>query len=236
MPGVGIAEEEPVLFAQSGRSNGVFHEIVVELETTIFEIDTQQRPIGERVIDSLAERAARQIAARLFEEDQSMIETLANGTTLAAAHGGPFPWPCLGAAQVLLDAVMESLKQVSRELHEGLNTMATERNLSPRLTGYGTQVMNGAVVLGFQLAERYDSHMSAPLVHYIRIVGPNLELVDTSYAITYERSPTNYPEPYYEGRLADTDGLQAAVNSQKHAIFAALLRELNRLLEAEAAK
>ena len=63
LAGLGLAEEEPVLFAQSGRPNGVFHEVVVDLETTIFEIDTQQRPVGERVIDRLAKSAAREITA-----------------------------------------------------------------------------------------------------------------------------------------------------------------------------
>ena len=112
MAGLGIAEEQPVLLSEGGRSNGVFHEVVVDLDSTIFEIDTQQRPIGERVIDGLAKSAARQITARLFEEDQSTVETLANGTALAAAHRGPFPWTCLAAAQVLLDAVeMSDLTQ-----------------------------------------------------------------------------------------------------------------------------
>ena len=59
LAGVGIAEEQPVLLSEGGRSNGVFHEVVVELEATIFEIDTQKRPIGERVIDGLAKSAAR---------------------------------------------------------------------------------------------------------------------------------------------------------------------------------
>ena len=57
------SSKQPVLLSDCGRSNGVFHEVVVELEATIFEIDTQKRPIGERVIDGLAKSAARQIAA-----------------------------------------------------------------------------------------------------------------------------------------------------------------------------
>ena len=59
LAGVGIAEEQPVLLSDGGRSNSVFHEVVVELEAPIFEIDTQKRPIGERVIDGLAKSAAR---------------------------------------------------------------------------------------------------------------------------------------------------------------------------------
>ena len=75
------------------------------LDSAVFEIDTKQRPVGERVIDGLAKSASRQIAARLFEEDQSAVQTLADRTTLAHAHSGAFPWTRRAAAQVLLDAV-----------------------------------------------------------------------------------------------------------------------------------
>ena len=66
MVGIGIAEEQPVLLSDGGRSNSVFRQIVVELDSTVFEIDTQQRPIGECVIDGLAESGARKTTARLF--------------------------------------------------------------------------------------------------------------------------------------------------------------------------
>jgi hypothetical protein len=66
LAGIGIAQEEPVLFPKSGRPNGVFHEIVVYLDSAIFEIDTKQRPVGERVIDGLAKSAGRQIAGGTF--------------------------------------------------------------------------------------------------------------------------------------------------------------------------
>jgi hypothetical protein len=46
-PGRGIAEEQPILLSDSGRPNGVFHEIVVDLDATLFKIDSKQRPVGE---------------------------------------------------------------------------------------------------------------------------------------------------------------------------------------------
>src|SRR6478672_8096718 len=63
---------------KSGRPDGVFHEVVVDLDSAIFEIDTKQGPGGERQIDGLAKSAARQIAAGFFEEDQSAVQTPAN--------------------------------------------------------------------------------------------------------------------------------------------------------------
>ena len=111
-PGIGIAQEQPVLVSKSGRSNRVFHEVVVDLDSAIFEIDTKQRPVGERVIDGLAKSAARQIAGGLFEENQSAVQALADRTTLAQAHRGAFSWTCPAVAQVLLDAVeMSDLAQ-----------------------------------------------------------------------------------------------------------------------------
>ena len=105
LAGIGIAEKQPVLFSESGRPNGVLDEIIIDLDSAIFEIDAKERPVGERVIDGLAKSAAGQIAAGLFEEDQSAVQSLADRTTLARAHSGAFPWTCLAAAQVLLDAV-----------------------------------------------------------------------------------------------------------------------------------
>ena len=66
LAGIGIAQEQPVLLSDCSRPNGVFQEVVVDLDSAIFEIDTKQLPVGKRVIDGLAKSAARQIAAGLF--------------------------------------------------------------------------------------------------------------------------------------------------------------------------
>ena len=83
LAGIGIAEEEPVFLSERGGTNGVLDEIIVDFDSAIFEIDTKQWPVGERVVDGLVKSAARQIAAGLFEENQSAIQALANGTALA---------------------------------------------------------------------------------------------------------------------------------------------------------
>ena len=41
LAGIGIAQEQPVLFSKSGRPNGVFHEVIVYLDSAIFEIDAK---------------------------------------------------------------------------------------------------------------------------------------------------------------------------------------------------
>jgi hypothetical protein len=47
LAGRGIAEEQPILLFDSGRPNGVFHEIVVDLDASLFKIYSKQRPVGE---------------------------------------------------------------------------------------------------------------------------------------------------------------------------------------------
>jgi len=58
--GIGIAEEEPVLFSERRRSNRVLDQIIINLKSAIFEIDAKQGPVGERVIDGLAKSAVGQ--------------------------------------------------------------------------------------------------------------------------------------------------------------------------------
>ena len=60
------------------------------------------------------------------------MQALADRTTLAQAHSGPFPWTCLAAAQVLLDAVeMSDLAQ---------DPSATLRSLFTRLVEVASHV------------------------------------------------------------------------------------------------
>jgi hypothetical protein len=47
LAGRAIAEEQPILLSNSGRPNGVFHEIVVDSDASLFKIDPKQRPVGE---------------------------------------------------------------------------------------------------------------------------------------------------------------------------------------------
>ena len=49
--GVGIAQEQPVLLSEGGGPNRVFHEVIVDLQAALFQIDTEEWPVGERVID-----------------------------------------------------------------------------------------------------------------------------------------------------------------------------------------
>ena len=45
MAGSGFAEEEPVLLSEGGWPNGVFHEVVIDLNATVFEVEPEKRPL-----------------------------------------------------------------------------------------------------------------------------------------------------------------------------------------------
>ena len=47
----GLADKEPVLLADGGRTNGVFHEIVVNFHPAIRQIHFQGAPLAERIIN-----------------------------------------------------------------------------------------------------------------------------------------------------------------------------------------
>ena len=56
---LGIAQEQPVLFSKGSGPNGVLDQVIIDLNSAVFEIDAKQWPVGERVIDGLAKGAAR---------------------------------------------------------------------------------------------------------------------------------------------------------------------------------
>jgi len=66
---VGTAEEQEVLFTDGGRADGVFDEVVVDLERCVFEVQIQCVPALERIGDGIAEVALWQLAGLLFVVD-----------------------------------------------------------------------------------------------------------------------------------------------------------------------
>jgi hypothetical protein len=62
-PGFGVADEEPVLFAQGSGPDGILHEVLVDLDMAIVKVDAEQFPVAQGVIKSLAHAAAGQEAA-----------------------------------------------------------------------------------------------------------------------------------------------------------------------------
>ena len=55
LPGFSFADEQPVLFADGGWTDGVLHGVVVDLHATVFEIHCEHGPHRQRVVDGFAE-------------------------------------------------------------------------------------------------------------------------------------------------------------------------------------
>ena len=55
--GLGVADEEPVFLADRGGADGVFDQVIVDLDATVFEEDVQRGPLVEGVVDGFAQEA-----------------------------------------------------------------------------------------------------------------------------------------------------------------------------------
>jgi hypothetical protein len=50
LAGVGLADEQPVLFSEGGGADGIFHQVLVDLDAAIAEVDGK-RPAGYLLTD-----------------------------------------------------------------------------------------------------------------------------------------------------------------------------------------
>ena len=105
---VGGTDEQPVLFAQGGGPDGVFDQVVVNLEATVVEINAQQGPLGEGIVEGLAKVAARQVTPGHFAALQRAVDPREDRDAVAGADRGAQARSRLGLAQVCLDAVKQA--------------------------------------------------------------------------------------------------------------------------------
>lgn len=61
------SDEEEVLFTNGGGSHGILDEVVINLDESIFDEDTESRPLPEGVDDGLAKEAFGEVMATFFE-------------------------------------------------------------------------------------------------------------------------------------------------------------------------
>ena len=72
---LGCPDEEPVLFSDGGRTNGIFNEVVVDLHPSGVEINSQGGPDGQRVADGLAQIAlGKELGLQDFEGSLQAFE------------------------------------------------------------------------------------------------------------------------------------------------------------------
>src|ERR1700728_2680856 len=76
--GLGFADEQPVFLAEGGGTDGVFHQVLVNLDPPVVEVDAEQRPEVERVVDGQAHSAAGQVTSPGLEPGEEAMEPLVN--------------------------------------------------------------------------------------------------------------------------------------------------------------
>ena len=88
LTGLGFADEQPVLFSECGWPDGIFHEILIDLDAAIAEVNAEREPKVQRVSEGQPHAAARQVAPFHFEPRQDTMKPSINGFGLMGAHGG----------------------------------------------------------------------------------------------------------------------------------------------------
>src|SRR5580658_8628636 len=76
LTGSGFSDKEPVLFSHGGGPNGVFDQVVVDLQTAIFQKEREGGPLAQSIIDGLAHQALRQMPSTGFETQEGALQTL----------------------------------------------------------------------------------------------------------------------------------------------------------------
>src|SRR6185437_4711939 len=87
LAGGGFAEEEPVFLADGGGADGVFDQVVVDLQTTILEEDQQCGPLIEGVVDGFAHEALRQVTTDGFQSHQGTMQPSQHRSAPAGSLG-----------------------------------------------------------------------------------------------------------------------------------------------------
>jgi len=69
------SNEEEVLFTNGSRAHGIFNLVVINLNESIFNEDTQSGPLPEGVGDGLAKEAFGEVMATFLELEQDAVKT-----------------------------------------------------------------------------------------------------------------------------------------------------------------
>src|SRR5262245_14031597 len=66
----GFADEEPVFLSDGGWPDRILHEIIVNLDPAVPQVNVQSAPLAQGVINSLSEQALWQMKPARFEEEE----------------------------------------------------------------------------------------------------------------------------------------------------------------------
>ncbi|MEI6892472.1 MAG: hypothetical protein V5783_09905 [Pontiella sp.] len=69
LPGVGAAKEQEVFFTDGGGPNGIFNEVIVDLQFSMLEIQVEFGPVFLGVVDCFSKVAFRKLTGLLSVEN-----------------------------------------------------------------------------------------------------------------------------------------------------------------------
>lgn len=77
-----------IVHTRTGAADGILHEVLIDLDSPIAEVNAEQRPLVQRVVDGQAHPTARKVSPLPFQAGQDTMEPLVKwaGTD---GHDGP---------------------------------------------------------------------------------------------------------------------------------------------------
>ena len=105
LAGVSFANEQPVFLADGRGPNRIFHEVVVDLDAAVGQINFQRAPLAQGIINRGGQRALGQLAFAGFKFEQDTLNAFDDWSALTGAHGGSQTWAGVVGPQDGFDAV-----------------------------------------------------------------------------------------------------------------------------------
>jgi hypothetical protein len=99
------AEPKAIFLADGGGADGVLHGVVVDLDSTVFEIDGEHGPHRQGVVDGSAHGALGQVLSFEFDPAERSVDALGDHAALAGSHSLSLLRSGFGLAQLFFDAV-----------------------------------------------------------------------------------------------------------------------------------
>ena len=76
-----------IVLSEGSGADGILDQVLVDLDATVFEVNAEQSPKVQRVVQGQAHAAAGQVAPPHFETSQRAVKSLVNRSGLMSADG-----------------------------------------------------------------------------------------------------------------------------------------------------
>jgi hypothetical protein len=112
-PAVSAPMNSQFFFDDGGRADGVFHQVVIDLDAPVLQKPAQCGAVMNEVSQRFAHVALRQMAAAFEEVPAPALQAEQDRTALRGAHGVAQGGVGFGCAQAGFDGVEQLPKEIS---------------------------------------------------------------------------------------------------------------------------